>query len=86
MAPKACHSTAKGRFPLRKINIGSVETGQFFPYCIIHTARTKNSENTNSLSSELQVVADHRFKLEQKISIEAHVILFRSVPIPDLFS
>ena len=46
----------------------------FFPSCIIHTARP---------------VVDHRFKLEQKIGTEspwAGSILLRSGPIPKLLS
>ncbi len=60
----------------------------FFPSCIIHTAEPKKVENT---SDQLFIIrlADHRFKLEQKIGTESPCtgsILFRSGPIRRLFS
>ncbi len=69
-------------FPLRKISIGWDRTG-LFPSCIIRTARPKRLK---ILQLSTMRVADHRFKLEQKIGTEIGSILFRSGPIPYLFS
>ena len=59
----------------------------FFPSCIIRTAGPKKLK---ILQLFIIRVVDHRFKLEQKIagteSPCAGSILFRSGPIPCLFS
>ncbi len=70
----------KGRFPLRKISVGSDQPGLFLS-CIIHIAGPK------IFQLFIIRVADHRFKLEQKIGTEsscAGSILFRSGPNPML--
>ncbi len=73
--------TYKGRFPLRKISIGSDRT--LFHLVLSAPPDQKSRKYLNSLSW------DHRFKLEQKIGTKspcAVLILFRSGPMPCLFS
>ncbi len=42
------HMKSQGRFPLRKISIGSDQIG-LFPSCIIRTVGPKKVENTSTL-------------------------------------
>ena len=58
--------SATDLFPLRKISIGSYWT--FFHLVIIHTA---GPEILKILQLFIIRVADHRFKLEQKIATES---------------
>ena len=72
----------KGRFPLRKISIGS--DWAFFHFVL---SAQPDQKKLKILQLFIIRVADHRFKLEQKIGTEspcASSILFRSSPIPML--
>ena len=65
----------KGRYPLRKISIEL----NFFPPCIIRT--TPEQKKLKILQLFIIRIADHKFKLEQKIGTEspcAGSIFFRS--------